>query len=84
MREGCRKFIGASGGNAGLAVAYSAHELNIPAQLFVPTNTSEGMINKIRSYGATVTVIEIQTKGSAQNHVYYYKICVTILLDMWG
>lgn len=48
--------VAASGGNHGIAVAYAAGRLGIPAQIFVPTVASAVKIDRIRSYGATVTV----------------------------
>ena len=48
--------VAASGGNHGIAVAYAAGRLGIPAQIFVPTVASAVKIDRVRSYGATVTV----------------------------
>jgi threonine dehydratase len=48
--------VAASGGNHGIAVAYAAGRLGIPAQIFVPTVASAVKVARIRSYGATVTV----------------------------
>ena len=48
--------VAASGGNHGIAVAYAAGQLDIPAQIFVPTVASAVKVARIRSYGATVTV----------------------------
>jgi len=38
----------ASGGNHGVAVAYAAHRLGIPARIFVPTVSSSAKIERIR------------------------------------
>ena len=38
----------ASGGNHGVAVAYAAHRLGIPARIFVPTVSSPAKIERIR------------------------------------
>jgi threonine dehydratase len=38
----------ASGGNHGVAVAYAAHRLGIPARIFVPTVSSPSKIERIR------------------------------------
>ncbi len=46
----------ASGGNHGIAVAYAAERLGVPAHIFVPTVSSPVKIARIRSYGAAVTV----------------------------
>lgn len=48
--------VAASGGNHGIAVAYAAGRIGVPAQIFVPTVASAVKIARIRSYGATVTV----------------------------
>src|SRR5207237_8605170 len=42
----------ASGGNHGVAVAYTAMKLGIPARIFVPTVASRAKIDRIRRYGA--------------------------------
>lgn len=54
--EGCTKFVGASGGNAGLALAYSAQKLDVPCQIFVPKTVLPRMKKRLASYGVTVTV----------------------------
>lgn len=48
--------IAASGGNHGIAVAYAARQLGIPAEIFVPTISAPVKIDRIRAYGAQVTV----------------------------
>src|SRR5439155_1394798 len=48
--------IAASGGNHGVAVAYAAHELGIPAQIFVPTVSAPAKIERIRGLGADLVV----------------------------
>ncbi|TQM37288.1 threonine/serine dehydratase [Pseudonocardia cypriaca] len=49
--------IAASGGNHGVAVAYAAHELGIPAQIFVPTVSAPAKVERIRRLGADLVVI---------------------------
>lgn len=49
--------IAASGGNHGAAVAYAAQQLDYPAEIFVPTISSEAKVDRIRSYGAQVVVV---------------------------
>ncbi|ALV44930.1 threonine dehydratase [Arthrobacter alpinus] len=44
----------ASGGNAGLANAYAAAELGIPATVFVPLSSPAVKVAKLRAAGATV------------------------------
>jgi threonine dehydratase len=48
--------VAASGGNHGVAVAYAAMRLGIPARIFVPTVASPIKIESIRAYGADVVV----------------------------
>jgi len=48
--------VAASGGNHGVAVAYAAMRLGIPAKIFVPTVASPEKIARIRAYGADVVV----------------------------
>lgn len=55
-RDGIRAFISASGGNAGLAVAYSGRELGIPVTVVIPETTPSFMREKIMAEGATVIV----------------------------
>src|SRR5450631_984830 len=49
--------VAASGGNHGAAVAYAAMTLGLPARIFVPTVSSPAKIDRIRLYGAELTVI---------------------------
>jgi len=49
--------VAASGGNHGAAVAYAAKQLQIPAHIFVPTVCSSAKVDRIRSYGATLTIV---------------------------
>lgn len=44
----------ASGGNAGLANAYAAATLGVPATVFVPVTAPQVKVAKLRGYGATV------------------------------
>jgi threonine dehydratase len=46
--------IAASGGNAGLAVAYAAKSLDIPAEVYVPTTAPLVKLTKLGALGATV------------------------------
>lgn len=46
----------ASGGNHGVAVAYAARRLGIPARIFVPTVASPVKVASIRAYGADVVI----------------------------
>ena len=48
--------VAASGGNHGVAVAYAAKTLNIPAKIFLPSISSPAKIQRIRDYGAHLVV----------------------------
>jgi len=48
--------VAASGGNHGVAVAYAAHELGVPARIYVPTISAPAKCERIRSLGATLVV----------------------------
>jgi threonine dehydratase len=49
--------IAASGGNHGLAVAYAARRLGVPAEIFVPEISAPVKIRRLRELSATVHVI---------------------------
>jgi threonine dehydratase len=48
--------VAASGGNHGVAVAYAAHRLDVPAKIFVPTVSAPAKIERIRQLGADLVV----------------------------
>jgi threonine dehydratase len=48
--------VAASGGNHGVAVAYAAHRLGVPAKVFVPTVSDPAKIERIRALGADLVV----------------------------
>jgi threonine dehydratase len=48
--------VAASGGNHGVAVAFAARKLGIPARIFLPVVSSPSKIERIRSYGAELVV----------------------------
>ena len=49
-------IVVASGGNAGLANAYAARALGVPATVFVPTTAPPVKVEKLRRYGAQVVL----------------------------
>ncbi len=49
-----RGVIAASAGNHGLAVAYVARQLNVPAVIFLPMNASTDRVSRIQAWGAVV------------------------------
>jgi threonine dehydratase len=48
--------VAASGGNHGVAVAYSAKRLGVPARIFVPSVASPAKVSRIRESGADLVV----------------------------
>lgn len=56
VRQGARRFISSSGGNAGIAAAYAGQMLSVPVVVVVPTSASEHARNLIREQGAEVVV----------------------------
>ena len=48
--------VAASGGNHGVAVAYAAHRLGLPARIFVPTVSAPAKMERIRQLGAELVV----------------------------
>jgi threonine dehydratase len=49
--------VAASGGNHGVAVAYAAGKLGVPAQIFVPAVASPEKVERIRRCGADLVVV---------------------------
>ncbi len=49
-------IVVASGGNAGLANAFAARALGVPATVFVPENAPALKVDKLRTYGAEVVL----------------------------
>ncbi|MGH2508361.1 MAG: threonine/serine dehydratase, partial [Ktedonobacteraceae bacterium] len=49
--------IAASGGNHGIAVAYAARQLGHRAEIFVPEACSPIKVERLRRYGADVTIV---------------------------
>src|SRR5712691_6543661 len=56
LEQGRKRFVSSSGGNAGLAVAYSGRKLGVPVTVVVPENTSERAKQLIRDESAEVVV----------------------------
>ena len=53
-RDGARKLVASSGGNAGYAVAYAGQRLDLPVTVVVPSTTSALMRGRLQAEGATV------------------------------
>jgi len=49
--------VAASGGNHGVAVAYAAMRLGVPAKIFVPSVASPAKVARIRAYGADLAIV---------------------------
>jgi len=67
-------IIVASGGNAGLAAAYAARELGVPAEVYVPVTTPAVKLAKLTKLGARVVQIgseyaEANEEAAAQAEV---------------
>ena len=56
LEQGRKKFVSSSGGNAGLAVAYSGRKLGVPVTVVVPESTAERAKELIRDESAEVIV----------------------------
>ncbi|MGW7684788.1 threonine/serine dehydratase [Kribbella sp. NPDC054772] len=50
-------IVAASGGNHGLAAAYAARELGVPARIFVPVTTPAAKLDKLRTLDATIVQV---------------------------
>jgi L-serine/L-threonine ammonia-lyase len=55
-RQGKRRFVSSSGGNAGIAVAYAGRQLSIPVTVVVPETTTTEAKALIEQEGASVIV----------------------------
>src|SRR6202043_1503598 len=49
--------VAASGGNHGLAVAFAAHKLGVPAKIFVPSGSAATKRDRIRELGADLVIV---------------------------
>jgi len=56
VSDGARRVVSSSGGNAGLAAAYAARRIGVPATVVLPTTTPTGVHDRLRAYGAEVVV----------------------------
>ncbi|KAF3695983.1 L-serine dehydratase/L-threonine deaminase [Channa argus] len=55
-KRGCERFVCCSGGNAGMAAAFSARQLGVPATIIVPSVTPVPTVQRLRDEGATVVI----------------------------
>ncbi|SFN40885.1 pyridoxal-phosphate dependent enzyme [Nitrosospira briensis] len=56
VKQGAKRFIASSGGNAGLAVAFAGRRLSLPVVIVVPETASKRAVNLMRSENAEVIV----------------------------
>ena len=54
--EGFEQLVASSGGNAGIAVAYSGMVLGMPTTIFIPSTSHQMFVDELRMYGANVIV----------------------------
>lgn len=64
VREGARRLVCASGGNAGIAVAYAGRRLGVPVQVVVPATTSAWSRARIAAEGAEVVEAGVDFDGA--------------------
>ena len=48
VKSGATKFLGSSGGNAGMAMAVAAKKLGKPCTIYIPRSTSPFMVEKVK------------------------------------
>jgi len=72
LRKGAKKFVSSSGGNAGIAVAYSGRQLGITVTVVVPESTTERAIEAIKQEHAEVIV-----KGGTWQEAHDYSLKLT-------
>ncbi|XP_012682322.1 serine dehydratase-like [Clupea harengus] len=56
-QSGSKGVVCASGGNAGMATAYAARKLGIPATIVIPTSSPEIVVQKLKDQGAVVKIV---------------------------
>lgn len=50
--------IAPSAGNHGIGLAYAAHQLGIPANVYIPLDADKGKVNVLKSYGASISYFD--------------------------
>jgi threonine dehydratase len=64
--------VAASGGNHGVAVAYAAHRLGVPATIFIPDVASPAKQERIKGYGAQLVIagsLYADALAASQSHI---------------
>ncbi|TQV68016.1 pyridoxal-phosphate dependent enzyme [Exilibacterium tricleocarpae] len=69
LENGAKAFISSSGGNAGLAVAYSGRRLGVPVTVVVPRTTNQRAIDLIENENAKVRVV-----GDSWNEAHVFAL----------
>ena len=72
LLNGAERFISSSGGNAGIAVAYSGRKLGIPVTVVVPESTTKRAIAAIKQENAEVII-----KGKTWQEAHNYSLTLT-------
>lgn len=54
--QGARRFVSSSGGNAGVAVAYAGHALQVPVTVYVFAGVPDAARQRMEEYGAEVVM----------------------------
>ncbi len=72
LLKGAKRFICSSGGNAGIAVAYSGRKLQVPVTVVVPESTSKRAIEAIQQENADLII-----KGRTWQEAHNYSITLT-------
>lgn len=70
--RGAKHFISSSGGNAGIAVAYSGRQLGVPVTVVVPESTPRRAVEAIEQEGAKVTI-----RGESWQESHEYALQMT-------
>ena len=65
VSRGARRLVIASGGNAGLAVAWAGRELRVPVTVVVPVTTGAPRRDLLRALGA-----EVEVEGAAWDEAH--------------
>lgn len=65
LAAGAERVIADSSGNAGTAVAAYSARVGLPAEIFVPENTSPKKIAQVRAHGATVNLVPGNREATA-------------------
>uniref|UniRef100_A0A7N4PQL0 L-serine ammonia-lyase n=1 Tax=Sarcophilus harrisii TaxID=9305 RepID=A0A7N4PQL0_SARHA len=56
-KKGCKHFVCSSGGNAGVAAAYAARNLGIPATIVLPKGAHPALLRRLEREGAEVQMV---------------------------